>query len=106
MNKKEIQRYFDRRPAAQELYVVNDIPFIDPQDAAIYAGRVGSVVETCRRDVPEEEQETEVTEEVAAGLTPAEDATEPQQVEVVEEIQEQIAVPVKTKNSPRKKSVK
>jgi hypothetical protein len=81
--------------------VVNDIPFIDPQDAATYAERVGSVVETMHRDDQDDEPgTTEVAEE------PAEVGTETNQPEAVEEIREQIVAPVEKKNAPRKRSVK
>ena len=53
MNKKEIQKYFDRRPSAQELYVVGNIVFINTDEAQAYADHTGSVVETKRRDDPE-----------------------------------------------------
>lgn len=63
MTRKEIQRYFNIRPSADELYTVGSIVFINPTDAAQYATGVGSVVETHLRI--EEAQAVKVTRKKA-----------------------------------------
>jgi hypothetical protein len=54
MTKKEIQKYFDRRPATDTLFVVGTIVFIDPEDAEAYATHQGLTVETKHRDDPDD----------------------------------------------------
>lgn len=50
MTKKEIQKYFDRRPATDTLFVVGTIVFIDQEDAQAYADQIGLIMETKHRD--------------------------------------------------------
>lgn len=65
MTKKEIKRYFDDRPRAERLFVVDGVVFTNDKEAASYAKMFGSVVETFNRDETTEPAE-EATIQVIA----------------------------------------
>ena len=99
MNKKDIQKYFDRRPACEELHVVGNIVFTNLGDAKAYSELMGLAFETKRRD-DTDTSTSSVTE--ATGINTSEgietdaSATEP----------EQTPAPAKKKNSTRKNTGK
>lgn len=79
MNRNDIQKYFDRRPNANELYTVGGIVFINCDDAANYAKEMGLVMETFKKEEgspktgdgkPEEKTKDQETGDVKTELKP------------------------------------
>ncbi len=88
MKKKDIQKYFDRRPGVEELFAVGNIVFIKLDEAQSYADQTGSVVETKRHDDPDDEPETTAEETTSVEAVSESESTEETTDEIVTDTEE------------------
>lgn len=51
MNRKQIEKYFAKRPKAERLFLVCNIVFIDHDQAYAYAGQIGGQVMVHERKI-------------------------------------------------------
>ena len=61
MTNKQIKKYFEQRPNANELYLVGNMVFTGPEVAAKVAEQAGLAVEIKRRNDPDEPESDEAT---------------------------------------------